>query len=68
MDAPDLRSDEDDTDAAWAQMELEEQRRRELEGLERCRVLAEELRRESAVFERESREFHERLKRYEPWL
>ena len=56
--------DEDDQSAAEAfQMELEQRRLSEEAALNRCRKLTKQLRDETSVFERETHEHHERVRR-----
>lgn len=54
--------DEDVTDAQWDQFQQEERWQREDEALKRHGKLLEELRRESAAFTEETRQFEERVR------
>lgn len=56
--------DDDDQSAAEAhQMELEQRQQEEERALARCRTLTKQLREETNVFERETDEHHERMRR-----
>ena len=57
--------DDDDNDAALAQLENEERHRRESEGLKRAKLLTEELRRESEEFALSREKFRQFMLDYE---
>lgn len=54
--------DEDTEQGAWGEQDLQERRRQEDEAVERHRKMLEEFRRDNAIFDRETNDFHERVR------